>query len=153
MTHTYEEIKTAIVARIDEVYEIAYSLVIAHWDQVKERERGAKNWSDRSTLVLRCGRTGNSIRLDWSAIRWVGNKKQGSMKKYRLSIPKPRDNYRYSDKSLQRHARDWEWEMVKETEIRLAEIRREASLLAKGLTSIRHAESGAVTGNWSEEDE
>jgi hypothetical protein len=117
----------------------ADEIVHAHWSQVKDMENRSPGWENKSNLQVRCVKEGNSLRLDWSGVKWYGSKAKGTRKLKRVHIRKPEGSYAYSLKKLFEHCKEWEKSLVKDTEGKLAAIRREARHVAKALQLIRFA--------------
>ena len=139
----YEAAVEALGSRLDDLAVLADEIVHVHWNRVRDMENRSPGWENKSSLQVRCVKEGNSLRLDWSGIRWYGSKVKGTRKPKRIHIRKPENSYAYSLKKLYEHCREWEKPLVKDTEEKLAVIRREARHVAKALQMIRFArESG-----------
>lgn len=129
----------ALEGYMDALHDQAYEIVLQHWEAVKLQERKTPGWENSSNLQLRCTKKGNSLRIDWCGIKWVGSKKMSNRRMVRIAIPKPAGVNKYSLPKLYAYAKEWEKPLVKETEDKLGAIRCEASHVVKALRAIRNA--------------
>jgi hypothetical protein len=125
-------------AWLDDLHKQAEKIVEAHWVVVRSTEQKMPGWENKSALQLRCTREGNSIKIEWAKIRWVGSKARGTRKAKREYIKKGKGPG-YSLKTLLSISREWEKPLVEDTESKLTAIRREAGHINKALQSIRFA--------------
>ena len=125
-------------AWLDDLYKQAEKIVEAHWMVVRATEKKFPGWENKSALQLRCTREGNSIKIEWVKIRWVGSKARGTRKAKREYIKKGKGPG-YSLKTLLSVSREWEKPLVEDTERKLTAIRREAGHINKALQYIRFA--------------
>jgi hypothetical protein len=125
-------------AWLDDLYQQAEKIVEAHWVVVRATEQKMPGWENKSALQLRCTREGNSIKIEWAKIRWVGSKARGTRKAKREYIKKGKGPG-YSLKTLLSISKEWEKPLVEDTEGKLTAIRREAGHINKALQSIRFA--------------
>lgn len=132
------------------LHDQAYEIVMQHWEAVKLRERKSPGWENNSNLQLRCDKRGNSLRIDWCGIKWLGSKKLSNRRMVRMMIPKPAGVHTYSLPKLYTYAKEWEKPLVKETEEKLGSIRCEASHVIKALRAIRNAAKVATTSGSGE---
>ena len=130
---------------LDALYDRAYEIVDAHWAVVREMERKSSGWENKSELQLRCNRKGNSIVLAWNRVRWYGSKQKGNRTRQLIHIAKPAGSYTYSMSKLLAFTKEWEQPLVRETEEKLAAIRREASHVIKSVIALRHAINSAAS--------
>ena len=138
-TTSYQELAVEqLHAWLDDLHEQAEKIVEAHWVVVRATEQKMPGWENRSALQLRCTREGNSIKIEWVKIRWVGSKARGTRKAKREYIKKGKGPG-YSLKTLLSISREWEKPLVEDTESKLTAIRREAGHINKALQSIRFA--------------
>jgi hypothetical protein len=135
----YEAAVEMLESRLDDLAIQADETVHAHWNRVKDMENRSPGWENKSNLLVRCVKAGNSLRLDWSGIRWYGSKAKGTREPKRIHIRKPESSYSYSLKKLYEHCKEWEKPLVKDTEEKLVVIRREARHVTKALQQIRFA--------------
>lgn len=139
MRDSNKNVMEALEGYMEALHEQAYEIVMRHWDAVKLQERKTPGWENSSNLQLRCELRGNSLRIDWCGIKWVGSKKMDNRRMVRITIPKPTGVNSYSLPKLYAYAKEWEKPLVKETEDKLAAIRSEASHVIKALRAIRNA--------------
>lgn len=125
-------------AWLDDLFSRANKIVDAHWAMVRAAEAKVTGWENRSALQVRCARDGNAFKLEWAQVKWVGSKQRGTRKAARLSIRKSGE-YGYNLNTLLALSKEWEKPLVRDTETRLAEIRREARHVNKALQYIRFA--------------
>ena len=129
----------ALEGYMEALHDQAYEIVMQHWEAVKLQECNTPGWENSSNLQLRCELRGNSLRIDWCGIKWLGSKKMNNRRMVRITIPKPAGMHAYSLPKLYAHAKEWEKPLIKETEGKLTAIRSEASHLIKAIRSIRNA--------------
>jgi hypothetical protein len=144
LASTQEAIQ-ALEAYLEVIFGRANSLSDEHWDYVYAYDKKMPDWRQKSRLFLRCRKVGNSLQIEWYEVRWVGP--SGNRKYLRHYISKPRGQYGYNIGKLIPLARDWEVERVKETEAKMAAIRREAGQVNRALTALRayvRAEGGGA---------
>lgn len=135
----YKTVMEALEGYMDALHDQAYELVMQHWEAVKLQERKAPGWENNSNLQLRCAKKGNSLRIDWCGIKWLGSKKMSNRRMVRIAIPKPAGVHNYSLPKLYAYAKEWEKPLIKDTEERLGAIRREASHVIKAIIAVRNA--------------
>lgn len=133
---TLEELSDAMERYLDELYERAVSVADKFWDFVYQQDQRL-DWEKRSRLFLRVRKTGNSIRIEWYEVKWVGSRAKNNRRSLRVYIAKPRGQFRYSATKLTALARDWEADMVLKTEDTMAEFRREARAVTLAILAIR----------------
>lgn len=137
----YEKAREVLESRIKYLFDSAFAVVEVHWEVVKAEERKRPGWENKSRLQVRVKQIGNSIRADWSAVKWLG---KGEARKAKYThISKPRGEFAYTLSKLQAHAQPWEVGLIKDTEEKLAQIRREASHVVKALLAVRNAMQAA----------
>ena len=102
-------------------------------------ENKLPGWESKCRLQIRCIVKGNSIRADWTEIKWYGSSSKGDRNSIRRQIIKPKDSYGYTLSKLKTLAPEWAKEIVEETETQLVGVRREASHLVKAIMYIKHA--------------
>jgi hypothetical protein len=136
---SYNMAVEALERRIDELALNADDVVKGHWAAVKATEAGMSGMVNKSTLQVRSVKDGNSIRADWCGVEWWGAKSRGTRTKIRHPISKPADSHMYSLTKLCKHCKEWEKPLVKDTEEKLAIIRREARHINKALQQLRFA--------------
>ena len=83
-------------------------------------------------------KSGNHLQVKWFTIKWYG--KGTARKSVKGSIRKSPNEDTYSMAQLREKAQEWEWPLVESTEIRLGILRRQASFVAKALTSLRYGQ-------------
>lgn len=133
-----------------DLHRQAVGIVADHWDAVMKHERGAKSWEDKSRLQLASHRKGNHIQLKWIGTRWFGT--GSSRKSVKVSIKRTGRDLSYTQAALKQWARDWELELVMDTESKLAPIRRQAAHYVKAITSSKAANAIAMKVDLPEED-
>lgn len=129
----------AIEQIICELYDEAMRIQDHYIDTVSEHERRATGFESRSALELSCAKRGNNIQIVWKGIKWYGSK--ANRTRTRVAIPRDSKNLIYTDAELKKHAKDWEWPIVQETELQMQSIRRQAHHLVRSVMSIRSAKS------------
>lgn len=127
-------------AWLDDLYEQAEKVVEAHWASIRDAEQKIPGWENKSHLRIRIRRKGNALKLEWGKVRWVGSKAKGTRTPLVDYIRKA-DEYGYNLNTLLGLSRDWEKTLVKNTETRLASIRREWRHVNKAIQTIRFAEN------------
>lgn len=132
--------------RIDQLYKEGKAIVDNYWRYVYDMEKKLSGWENKCRLQVRCIVTGNSLRADWTEVRWYGSSAKGDRKPIRRQIIKPKDSYGYTLSKLQTLTPDWAKEIVVETETQLVGVRREASHLVKAIMYIKHAKEAAAVG-------
>lgn len=133
----YEDGIAALVKCIDELHNEAETFAAKYWDFVNFYEKKTSGWESRSALQLSCFRRGNHLEIKWTGVKWYGSKaKRTSL---RIAIAKNSETFSYHESKLKVHAKEWEIEMVKETELKLQSIRRQAHHVVRAIMSIRSA--------------
>ncbi len=122
---------------IQELHNIAMTTADRYWDFVNAHEDRSTDWDSKSSLQLSCYRRGNHIEIKWTAIKWYGSK--GKRTSLRTPITKNPDTFAYHETKLKVHAKDWEFDMVKETELKMQLILRRAHHVVRGIMSLRNA--------------
>lgn len=143
MEITQENVRNALNssdARLQQLFEEAYGLIDQHWIWVRAMERSQEKWDGKSQLQIRCVRVGNSIRLHWSKIKWIGSKAAGNRRSLRLYIKRPKNSHSYTISKLRDLACDWEADAVEALELKLAKTRREATFLVKAIGNIQNSQ-------------
>ena len=130
--------------RIDRLYRDGQAIVDSYWTYIYAMEKKLPGWESKCRLQVRCIVKGNSIRADWTEIRWYGSSAKGDRKSIRRQIIKPKDSYGYTLSKLKTLAPEWAKEIVEETETQLINVRREASHLVKAIIYIKHAKEAAA---------
>jgi hypothetical protein len=128
-------------AWLDALYDRAYTIVDAHWREVRAMEKRMPGWENKSELSVRCARSGNALKLEWARIRWAGSKTRGTRTMLRETLRK--QGYGYSIKTLLALSKDWERPLVENTEMQLMAIRREWRHITTALRYIRFAKASA----------
>lgn len=134
----------SLEASIDGLFNKAFEVADRYWMFVNRHEQQDIGPEARSMLELSCRKKGNHLDLRWQSIKWVGPKSKRS--RIRTTIAKASDGLGYTDASLKVHAKEWECEIVKETEAELSIIRRQASYLVKAIVSVRNAKNSTNCG-------
>jgi hypothetical protein len=129
--------------RIDQIYKQGKAIVDRYWQYVYDMEGKLPGWESKCRLQVRCIVKGNSIRADWTEIKWYGSSARGDRKPIRKQIIKPKDSYGYTLSKLHMLAPEWAKDIVEETEMQLASIRREASHLVKAIMYVKHAQEAS----------
>lgn len=150
MRDSNKNVMEALEGYMAALHDQAYEIVMRHWDAVKLQERKTPGWENSSNLQLRCELRGNSLRIDWCGIKWLGSKKMDNRRMVRITISKPAGVNSYSLSKLYAHAKEWEKPLIKETEGKLAAIRCEASHVIKAIRSIRNAAKARFTSGGEE---
>lgn len=132
-----DDSKHSLSLAVDELYDRAYKIADAHWSFVNAMGQQRTGWQARSDLQLTCSKRNNALIIHWTHIEWVGTASKRFMK--RNTIKRNADGS-YPLKTLKKVARDWEFEMVVETDRKLQEIRRVAGHINKCLLNIRNTE-------------
>ena len=130
--------------RIDQLYRQGKAIVDRYWQYIYDMEGKLPGWESKCRLQVRCIVKGNSIRADWTEIKWYGSSARGNRKPIRRQIIKPKDSYGYTLSKLHSLAPEWAKDIVEETETQLAGIRREASHLVKAIMYIKHAQEASA---------
>ncbi len=132
--------------RIDRLYREGKAIVDRYWKVIYAMENKLPGWESKCKLQVRCIVKGNSIRADWTEIKWYGSSAKGDRSSIRRQIIKPKDSYGYTLSKLQTLAPEWAKEIVEETETQLVGIRKEASHLVKAIMYIKHAKTASDEG-------
>jgi hypothetical protein len=130
--------------RIDRLYRDGKAIVDRYWTYIYAMENKVTGWESKCRLQVRCIVKGNSIRADWTEVKWYGSSAKGDRKPIRRQIIKPKDSYGYTLSKLKTIAPEWAKEIVEETETQLVGVRREASHLVKAIMYIKHAKEAAA---------
>ena len=107
----------------------AQELVNEYWEQ-KTRENEHRPADDRSYLGCRALMKGGAPRIEWFKLKPV-KRRDGSHRTYTEHIKKGRKGLRYPDHALKKHARVWQFEMVRDCEDRFAELRESITALVE----------------------
>lgn len=129
--------------RIDRLYRDGQAIVDRYWTYVYAMENKLPGWESKCRLQVRCIVKGNSIRADWTEVKWYGSSSKGDRNSIRRQIIKPKDSYGYTLSKLKTLAPEWAKEIVEETETQLVGVRREASHLVKAIMYIKHAKTAS----------
>ena len=135
----FEDGVKAIEGLIEGLHDEAMRAADRYWDFVNDHEKRMSGMEHRSNLELSCSKRGNNIQILWKQVRWYGPANNRARK--RATIEKDKTNFVYSDSVLKQHAKQWEWDMVKETELTMQSIRRQNHHLVRAIMSIRSAKS------------
>lgn len=130
--------------RIEQLYNEGKAIVDRYWKYVYEMENKLPGWESKCRLQVRCIVKGNSIRADWTEVKWYGSSAKGDRKPIRRQIIKPKDSYGYTLSKLKTLSPEWAKEIVEETETQLVSVRREASHLVKAIIYVKHAKEAAA---------
>ena len=130
--------------RIDQLYRDGKTIVDRYWKVIYAMENKLPGWESKCRLQVRCIVKGNSIRADWTEVKWYGSSSKGDRKSIRRQIIKPKDSYGYTLSKLKSLAPEWAKEIVEETETQLVNVRREASHLVKAIIYVKHAKEAAA---------
>lgn len=150
MSEPRERLMGVLEECLHDLHRQAAAIVDEHWAQVLKHERGAKSWEDKSRLQLASHRKGNHIQLKWIGIRWFG---VGSNRKsVKVSIKRTGRDLSYSKAALNQWAREWEIDIVMETEAKLTSIRRQAAHYVKAITAARFANAIATKSEMPTEE-
>lgn len=133
----FEQSIATIEADIQSLHDEAMRAADAYWDFVNDQEKKMAGTDRRSELELSCTRRGNNIQIMWKQVRWFGPANKRVRK--RMTIASDKDNFHYKDAVLKDIAKEWEWELVKETELIMQSIRRQNNHLVRAIMSIRNA--------------
>lgn len=136
---SFEQSIAAIEAAINELHGEAMTAADAYWDRVTAHEKRSTGLDGKSSLELSCSKRGNNLLIQWKGVKWFGptNKRV----RIRAAIAREKETFTYPDKSLKQFAKEWEWEMVKETEMIMQSIRRQNHHLVRAIMSIRNAKA------------
>jgi hypothetical protein len=129
--------------RIDRLYRDGQAIVDRYWTYIYAMENKLPGWESKCRLQVRCIVKGNSIRADWTEVKWYGSSSKGDRNSIRRQIIKPKDSYGYTLSKLKTLAPEWAKEIVEETETQLVGVRREASHLVKAIMYIKHAKTAS----------
>ncbi|QPS78493.1 MULTISPECIES: conjugative transfer protein MobI(A/C) [Delftia] len=129
----------SLEAIVTDLYDEAMRIADHYWDTVTAHERRATGYESRSALELSCVKRGNNLQIVWKGIKWYGSK--ANRTRTRIAIARDSKNMTYTDAELKKHAKDWEWEVVRETELQMQSIRRQAYHLVRAIMSIRAAKA------------
>lgn len=132
------EIREALESRMEELHQEVERIVERYWVTVLRKE--GRELRNRNKLRVRSVKKGNSVRVDWYAVIWVGLGKNGKFFEKMVSISKPARSFGYTINKLFKYAHEWEKQIVEETEVQLAGIRQEAHHLTRALLSVGFAE-------------
>lgn len=135
-----EAMMASIEKRIDELEEMASSMVDRYWQQVLLFEKSNPGWENRSGLRLRCHRKGNHLRIEWTGLKWY-RKNTGGFIPILKYISKGKSSHQYTLSKIFGYAKEWERPLIEETEKELALIRKESFFLNKAILSVRHAKA------------
>ena len=140
---------------VQELHNISMNVADRYWDFVNAHEDKGKGWDSKSALQLSVYRRGNHIEIKWTSIKWYGAK--GKRTSLRTPITKNPETFDYHETKLKVHAKDWEFDMVKETELKMQSIRRQAHHVVRGIMSLRNAKQvnrvTPIDGSLSDEPE
>jgi hypothetical protein len=139
----HDQAMVLLQQRIDRLYRDGQAIVDRYWTYIYAMENKLPGWESKCRLQVRCIVNGNSIRADWTEVKWYGSSAKGDRKPIRRQIIKPKDSYGYTISKLKTLAPEWAKEIVEETETQLVGVRREASHLVKAIMSIKHAKEAA----------
>ncbi|MFC7462067.1 conjugative transfer protein MobI(A/C) [Hydrogenophaga defluvii] len=132
----YAAAMAALEACIADLYDQAVDAAEDYMRHVDTNEAKAKGWAERSNLQLSCTRKGNHLDLKWTGIRWYGGKNDRQNRRH--TIPKNKETQAYSTAKLLEYSKDWEKDVVLETERKLQIIRRKAAHFVKAIIAMRH---------------
>lgn len=105
---------------LNEQHDQAIVIIDDYW-QWMLKETATKEKDDKNNLCVRARRTTTGVTIQWYYNKWYrADESWKPMSKY---IKKGRTSVRYKNAALKKHARDWDWDRVVETEDRLSEIR------------------------------
>ena len=126
-----------IEEQIDALFNEAMKAADIYWDAVTAHEKQATGPEKRSNLELSCTKRGNNIQVLWKGIRWYGpaNKRV----RVRSTIERDKVSFSYKESQLKLYAKEWELNLVKETELIMQSIRRQNHHLVRAIMSIRNA--------------
>ena len=135
-----QEITDAIVllrARMVEIYEAAEKLGKQHFDFVMAENKN-QTWEGKSILFLKARTRDNAMTATWHEVRWYGSKALNTRRMVKKVIIKPKNQHGYNMTSLLKQAQPWEENMVRDIELKLFILRREASFIGKALGHLNH---------------
>jgi hypothetical protein len=129
-------------ARMAELYEAAEQLGKQHFDYVMAENKN-KTWEGKSVLFLKARTRDNTMTATWHEVRWYGSKALNTRRMVKKVIIKPKNQHSYTMTTLLKQAQPWEGDMVREIELELFVLRREAYFIGKALGHLNRIESDA----------
>lgn len=123
--------------RLDELCALAGNLGQQHFDLVMA-ENKRRTWEEKSILFVTPRLRDNTLAVTWYEVRWYGSKALKTRRMTKKVIIKPKSKYGYTMDTLLKQAQRWEAEMVRDVELALIPIRREASFIAKAIGQLNH---------------
>ena len=109
-------------------------------------ENRRRAFGDQSTLYCKVRQTSNSLSVTWYKCQWYGIKPKRYLRK--TTIPKPNRKHIYTIASLESVARSWEIDLVRDIELKLAEIRRQSYHIGKALGTLNIMVSNHGKNAW-----
>lgn len=103
-------------------------------------ENKSKDWENKSYLYAKHRVRGYGLTCNWYEVKWYGNKAAGTRRMSKKLIHKPKSSHSYTIAKLESYAQPWEKDMVRETELGLAKIRRKAAIISKVLLHLKQLE-------------
>lgn len=131
-----EAIKEQLEKHVDELGEQAMAAAERYY-RFREETGKDMDWPLKSVLLPRVRKHGNSVTIEWYKWRWFrGASNKNGRKGVAEYIPKPRNTRAYQMSKLLEHAKDWEREMVEQTEKEFAAIRQQLWLVMRARSYI-----------------
>lgn len=135
--NSFDNAAQALELIITDLHDEAMRVADLYWARVAEHEKQMTGFDNRSQLELSVTRRGNNLQLKWEMVRWYGPK--ADRRRIRTPIRRDAETKCYNDSALKSVAREWEWPIVREAEMQLASIRRQAHHIVRAIMSLRNA--------------
>ncbi|MCG7871059.1 MAG: hypothetical protein JAZ11_03025 [Candidatus Thiodiazotropha lotti] len=124
-------------ARIEDLRTEAKGMVDEHWGYYLEESKKRTDFSEKSRLFPRVGKTKNAFTIEWYHIKkWYKNLK-GEWKKTTRYVARGK-GYRVN---LTRYSRPWELDKLNEFEVEAELIRREVAILTDLISRYRRLDA------------
>lgn len=138
-----EEARTLVNQRMDAVAVEADLLIEQYWTAVNamKAKTDIKDWSKLGCRIIKRPSTGGvSLRLTWYSSRFFKSKTAKENWKVISTEIKPNAKTgKYNLDDLKKHAPEWSYELVENTEYELSKHRKQIQLLGKLRRSISRA--------------
>jgi hypothetical protein len=131
-----EELVEIMGWQVSRLKEQARALLDTYWaNHLKENEK--RQLTEKSVMGCRMRLKGDSIYLEWFFNRWV-KRPDGKNKPFSTYLKRGK-GMSYSPSTLLRHAKDWEADLILETEEGFALVRRQNHFLSQARQNVREA--------------
>lgn len=138
MQEAHESAKEGLVGSLDAIHGQMEALVTAHLAACDQLETQKTDWKDRSILRLGMHKSGNHLQVKWFTIKWYG--KGTARKSVKGSIRKSPNEDTCSMAKLREKAQNGNGHWLNRLRYGSGILRRQASFVAKALTSLRYGQ-------------